>query len=122
MKRLALAVLLTAFSLPAWAQYPNGVTQTDANGNPVNIGTAVLTPTGGTAAQLQALLSGNAALPGVRIGPVLTVSTLPTCNAGAEGLIRGVSDATAPTYNATLTGGSTVHINVRCNGTAWVAD
>jgi hypothetical protein len=122
MKTIALAVLLAATAFPALAQYPNGITQTDQNGNPVNIGTAVLTPTGGVAAPLNKLLSGNAPIPGLLISPVLTVSTLPTCNAAAEGLIRGVSDATAPTYNATLTGGSTVHINVRCNGTAWVAD
>ena len=122
MKRLALAVLLTAFSLPAWAQYPNGITQTDQNGNPVNIGTAVLTPTGGAQAQVRALLSGTAPIPGLLISPILTVATLPACTSVTEGLIKGVSDATAPTYNATLTGGSTVHINVRCNGTAWVAD
>lgn len=51
----------------------------------------------------------------------LTVGTLPTCNAGAKGQVYTVTDATAPSYNATLTGGSTVTVLAQCNGTNWVA-
>ena len=56
-----------------------------------------------------------------QINPAILISALPTCNAGAEGSWRAVSDATAPTYNATLTGGGTVHIPVYCDGTNWRA-
>jgi hypothetical protein len=51
----------------------------------------------------------------------LTVATLPTCNAGAQGLMSAVTDATTPTYLGTLTGGGTTYTPVTCNGTAWVA-
>ena len=37
-----------------------------------------------------------------------------------EGQMEGVSDAAAaPVYNATATGGGSVHIPVYCNGTNW---
>jgi hypothetical protein len=48
-----------------------------------------------------------------------TVSTLPA--AGIAGRIAYVTDATAPIYNATLTGGGTITIPVFDNGTAWTA-
>jgi hypothetical protein len=58
-------------------------------------------------------------------GPILpavtTVSALPTCNAAIKGALRTVSDATTPTYNGALTGGSTVVVPVFCNGSAWVS-
>jgi hypothetical protein len=57
----------------------------------------------------------------VKTDSLLTVATLPTCNASAEGQIKSVSDATAPTYNAALTGGGAVHVPVYCNGSAWVS-
>ncbi len=50
-----------------------------------------------------------------------TVSLLPTCNAAAQGILMAVTDATAPTYNGSLTGGGSVKIPVYCNGTAWTA-
>lgn len=52
---------------------------------------------------------------------LLTVATLPTCNGTTTHSMASVSDATAPTYNATLTGGGAVQIPVYCNGTAWTA-
>jgi len=52
--------------------------------------------------------------------PLSTVANLPTCNAGNEGLRWGVTDATAPTSLATVTGGSTVHVAVYCNNTNWI--
>lgn len=47
-----------------------------------------------------------------------TVSTLP---AGTEGDTAYVTDATAPTYLGTLTGGGSVKCPVFYNGTAWVS-
>lgn len=47
-----------------------------------------------------------------------TVATLPT---GAIGWVAYVTDATAPTFNATLTGGGAIKIPVFHNGTAWVS-
>lgn len=52
---------------------------------------------------------------------ILTVGTLPTCNGGAQGQLAYVSDATGPTYNATLTGGGSVRTLALCNATNWVA-
>ena len=49
------------------------------------------------------------------------VSGLPTCNAGAEGNMAYVTDATVPTYNAALTGGGAVKVPVFCNGSAWTS-
>jgi hypothetical protein len=48
-----------------------------------------------------------------------TVATLPA--AGVSGRIAYVTDATAPTYLGTLTGGGTVKTPVFDNGVSWVA-
>lgn len=53
--------------------------------------------------------------------PVTTVGSLPGCGAGQKGEIYAVSDATAPTYNAALTGGGAVSVPVYCNGSAWTS-
>ena len=50
-----------------------------------------------------------------------TVATLPTCNSTAEGSLIEVTDASAPTWNATLTGGGAVKALAFCNGTNWTA-
>jgi hypothetical protein len=55
----------------------------------------------------------------VELTPVAT-SALPTCNAASKGAIRVVQDATTPTYNGALTGGSNVTVMVLCSGTAWL--
>jgi len=52
---------------------------------------------------------------------VTTVSSLPTCNAGAKGQMYAVSDASSPTYNSTLTGGGAVSVPAYCNGSNWTA-
>lgn len=49
-----------------------------------------------------------------------TVAALPTCNAGNEGLLVGISDALAPTSLAAIVGGGAVHLIAYCNGTAWI--
>lgn len=53
--------------------------------------------------------------------PSFTVATLPTCNATTVGKLLAVSDASAPAYNATLTGGGAVYTLALCNGSVWVA-
>ena len=53
--------------------------------------------------------------------PVTTVGALPTCNGTRSGMMTTVSDATAPTYNGTLTGGGAVKVPAFCNGTTWTA-
>ena len=55
----------------------------------------------------------------VTIGAAFTVATLPT--AGTQGRRTWVTDATAPTFLGTLTGGGAVVTPVFDNGSAWVA-
>lgn len=53
-----------------------------------------------------------------------TVSTLPTCNSAASGTEAFVTDASSPTWNATLTGGgsgASARVHALCNGTSWTA-
>ncbi len=49
-----------------------------------------------------------------------TVSGLPACSSQLNGARSFVTDATAPTFLGTLTGGGTVTAPVFCNGTSWV--
>jgi hypothetical protein len=58
---------------------------------------------------------------GMQLAPTVTVASLPTCNTAEKGTLLEVSDATAPTYNAALTGGGAVIVPVFCNGTSWVS-
>jgi len=55
----------------------------------------------------------------VAVGSAFTVSTLPA--AGTQGRRAWVTDALAPTFLGTLTGGGAVITPVFDNGTAWVA-
>lgn len=57
---------------------------------------------------------------GIQLLPT-TVSALGTCNTSATGTIKYVSDAAAPAYNGTLTGGGAVKTLALCNGTNWTA-
>lgn len=57
----------------------------------------------------------------VILGQAYTVTTLPAATSALKGARAYVTDATAPTFLGTLTGGSTVICPVFCNGTAWVA-
>jgi hypothetical protein len=58
---------------------------------------------------------------GIRL-PVTTVTALPSCDAGAEGTMYGVSDANSPAYNEALgTGGGNTHVIAYCNGSYWAA-
>jgi hypothetical protein len=48
------------------------------------------------------------------------VGSLPTCNAGNEGLIYGVTDALTPVVLSAVAGGGAIHTLVYCNGTSWI--
>lgn len=50
----------------------------------------------------------------------VAVGSLPTCNAGAEGLRSGVTDALLPAALAIVAAGGGVHVMVYCNGTNWI--
>lgn len=50
------------------------------------------------------------------------VTGLPTCNTANRGSRAYVTDASAPTFNATLAGGGAVITPAFCNGTNWVAN
>jgi hypothetical protein len=54
-------------------------------------------------------------------GQTFTVSGLPACGATYKGGLATVSDASSPTWNATLTGGGSTIATAFCNGTNWVA-
>jgi hypothetical protein len=51
---------------------------------------------------------------------ITTVSGLGTCNTGAQGLIKGVTDALVPVALATVAGSGAVHVAVYCNGSVWI--
>ena len=55
---------------------------------------------------------------GAQIVPVAAAS-LPTCDFTTIGLEYLVTNATLPTYNATLVGGGTTIVPVVCNGSGW---
>jgi len=52
----------------------------------------------------------------VRVVPT-TVAGFGTCNAGAEGTLRPVTDATSATFGALVVGGGTNHVIAYCDGT-----
>jgi hypothetical protein len=51
---------------------------------------------------------------------VTTVGSLGTCNAGANGTRRMVSDANATTFASTVAAGGANNVPVVCNGTNWI--
>ena len=53
--------------------------------------------------------------------PLINVGSLPSCGASQEGEVMGVTNASSPTWNGTLTGGGTTHVLAYCNGTIWTA-
>jgi len=58
--------------------------------------------------------------PAIMKMPLSTISGLPTCNAGAEGLVYGVADALLPVALATIASGGLVHVIAYCNGSIWI--
>ena len=77
-------------------------------------GTAV----GARSDALTVLKNGNTIINGTIKTAGYTVATLPT---GVLGMIAYVTDATAPTYLGTLTGGGSIKCPVFYNGTSWVS-
>jgi hypothetical protein len=54
------------------------------------------------------------------VRPSYTVATLPAASAALKGATAYVTDATAPTFLGTLTGGGSAGCPVTCTGTAWI--
>ncbi len=77
--------------------------------------TPTLEGSGATLSIVSPTISGLMAL------AAYTVSGLPACNAAATGDLAYVSDALAPTFNATLSGGSSTKTLAFCNGSNWTA-
>ena len=46
-------------------------------------------------------------------------TSIGTCNSGAEGTMRAVTDSTTATWGATITGSGTNHVLAYCDGTNW---
>jgi len=81
----------------------------------------LLAETGHAAAQTSKYgipASGVSAAGAVQL-PTSTVAQLPVCDVSHVGVIRMVTDATTPTYNGSLTGGSTVSVTVVCTASGW---
>jgi hypothetical protein len=104
----------------------NGGANTSGNGaNSLNINGV-----GGTWLQgngnngLEVEPSGNVDFlgPYTQIVPTTIVASLKTCNSAAKGSRAIVTDATAPSYLATVTGLGSVTAPVFCDGTSWKAD
>lgn len=102
--------VVTVSGTSNWNAYMSGTAPNYFNGYTVmgtttQRGSNKLTVTGGTATDTVTTTG-------------YTVATLPT---GAEGMRAHVTDATAPTFLAALTGGGAVKCPVFHNGSAWVA-
>ena len=52
--------------------------------------------------------------------PSTIVASLPTCNAGSQGVMFMVTDALTPTSLNTVANGGAAHVGVICNGTNWI--
>jgi hypothetical protein len=89
-----------------------GRTDTDV----VYAGETVLGPNPASGAIAGGIAVGHSSIVAAR-----TVATLPAASAALMGARSFVTDATAPTFLGTLTGGGSVVCPVFCNGSAWVA-
>ena len=85
--------------------YRDVLTCTNGNAVACTLGT----PTGGSLNVLTDMLKIAAT----------TVGSLGTCDAGASGQVKYVTDALLPVALATVGGGGAVKVPVFCNGTAW---
>jgi hypothetical protein len=87
-------------------------------------GNIVLTTVGNVTINGTPGVTATGFVKGLRTGlltlPTSTVIALPTCNGGAEGQVRGVTDALLPAALAAVATGGLVHVPVYCNGTAWI--
>lgn len=64
-------------------------------------------------------VTGLATLSGAARIPPTTFSGLGTCNSGAEGTFKPISNSSSATFNATITTTGTNHVVAYCNGTNW---
>lgn len=88
----------------------------------LDLGTNTAAAGGGThTSKFSVTSAGVVQCAGVLITPVYTVATLPAASAALQGARALVTDATAPTFLGTLTGGGAVITPVFCTGSAWLA-
>lgn len=129
-KILSLAVLAVGFcfSMAAQAQFvPTAAFQTITNqcGTYFKQGSTFYDGAGNSVGSALPFCAGSLSTQNgasVQMQPAqFTVATLPTCNASSKALLLVVTDATSPTYNASLTGGGAVTLPVLCNGSAWTS-
>lgn len=85
----------------------------------------ILTIYNGATLNWQLDQSGNETVLGIISGSVLrsvptTLASLGSCISGTEGRRGAITDATAVTAGATLTGGGSLHAPAYCNGTNWI--
>ena len=111
MKRKGTDVLsvLAVFGLLAFSIFATDMHRALAQVPPATGGCLIISATGVATNNCAFILQGY------------LVSALPTCNASRLGMQAYVTDALTPTYNGTLTGGSTTKVPVFCNGTAWTS-
>lgn len=91
----------------------SAVTCTKTNGS--NFGTMATQSSGSV------VITGGSIAGVSMVLPSSTISALPTCNAGATGQVRMVTDALLPSFLVTIAAGGSVKLPVFCNGTNWVA-
>jgi hypothetical protein len=123
----ATAVAQRIKSCDATGTTSTGGSLTISGGTGTTAGGAVIlatsATTGAPAAALTVNNNGVSTFAKPPVMPVYTVATLPAT--AANGMVQGamaiVSDATAPTYLGTLTGGGAVVCPVFYNGSAWVS-
>ena len=99
--------------------YERGVFDWTMQTSPVAL--SIGSQTGGTGSARPVLFvsSGMFAASGPAL-PACNTTAVPNYPNGTKGFQAVVSDATAPTYNATYTSGGAVVAHVVCNGTNWV--
>ena len=106
----------TAIGLYNTTYTPTSTTAWSATDRLFGIGNG--TAVGARSDALTVLKNGNTIINGTIKTAGYTVATLPT---GVLGMIAYVTDATAPTYLGTLTGGGSIKCPVFYNGTSWVS-
>ena len=123
----ATTLLGNTWSIPGaiGATTPNTGVFTDLSANDISgtgTGTGVwaVRGTAGGECQFSTTSTGAAATFDCPVKTLATVfANLPACSSALEGSRQAVTDSTTATWGATVTGGSTNHIEAYCDGTNW---
>ena len=113
----------------------NGTDEYTYGYNPSGNGFTINDKTSGSVVTWLALSEGGNATLGETTSNVLTVKGVALltsytvsslgvavpCSSTTAGAIAYVTDATSPSWNATLTGGGSTHTLAMCNGSNWTA-